>query len=134
MGVGHIRRTVDLALLSNPAYATNGVPIGALEAGAIPLHVHATISTVFNAATTNVLVVGTPADDDGYATSAAVIAGTAGFKGNLTGALTGVPLAGNTTVYAKFSQTGTAATTGKAVIVMTFVNRRELEGIPFPNN
>lgn len=134
MGVGHIRRTIDLALATNPAYATNGVPICGLEAGAVPLHCHVTVQTAFNAATTNTLDVGTTADPDGFATAATTLAGATGFKGNLTGALTGIPLEANTVVYAKFGQTGTAATTGKAIVILYFVNKRDHEGIPFPNN
>lgn len=134
VGVGHIRRTVDLAILTNPAYTTNGVPIGALEAGAMPLHCHVYVDTAFNAATTNTLDVGTTADPDGYAAAAGTLVGATGFKGNLTGALTGVPMAANTVVYAKFGQTGTAATTGKVTVVLYFVNKREVEGIPFPAN
>lgn len=134
MGVGHIRRTVDLAILTNPAFATNGVPIGALEAGAVPLHAHVVVQTAFNAATTNTLDVGPTIDPDGYAAAAGTLVGATGFKGNLTGALTGVPLEANTVVYAKFGQSGTAATTGKAIVILYFVNKRENEGIPFPNN
>jgi len=130
-GIGYLRRTVNF---DTPGDGTNGVPIGGLEAGCVPLHCHVTIETAFNAATTNVLVVGTTADDDGFATSANLVAGTPGFKGNQTGALTGIPLASNTVVYAKYTQSGTAATTGKATIVMTFANKREIEGLPFPAN
>lgn len=133
-GVQYIRRTVDLALLTNPAYATNGVPIGALEPGTSPGHADVYIETAFNAGTTNVLIVGATDDDDGFATSAAVIAGTAGWKGALSGALTGIPLASAKVVYAKFSQTGTAATTGKAVITLTLRPKREGEGVAFPGN
>lgn len=129
VGVGHIKRvvTADVAALSTG----NGLAIGALEAGAVPLHCHVTIETAFNG-TTPAIVVGTTADDDGYAAAAGTAAGSAGFKGNLTGALTGQPLAANTVVYAKL--TGTSVTAGKANIILTFVNKRELTGIPFPNN
>ncbi len=134
MGVGHIRRTIDLALATNPAYATNGVPICGLEEGAVPLHCHVTVQTAFNAATTNTLDVGTIDDADGFATAAGTLVGATGFKGNLTGALTGIPLAASRVVYAKFGQSGTAATTGKAIVILSFFNKREIEGIPFPNN
>lgn len=119
-GIGYLRRTV----LFNTPQGANGIPIGALEAGAMPLHAQVTIETGFNAGTTNVLTVGTVDDDDGFATSASVIAGTAGFKANLTGALSGTPMATSKVVYAKYTQTGTAATAGKATIVLAFVNKR----------
>ena len=79
-------------------------------------------------------VVGTVDDDDGFATSAATISGTTGFKGGLTGAQTGIPLAADKVVYVKYTQTGTAATTGKAEVVLEFAVKRENIGIPFPNN
>lgn len=88
---------------------------------------------MFNAGTTNVLVLGTTADDDGLITSTNAGAGVLGQKAG-TGALLGVPLEANTVYYAKFTQTGTAATTGKATFVVEFVNKRENEGTAFPNN
>lgn len=129
VGVGHIRRTVtyDLAALSTG----NGLAIGALEAGAIPLYAHAIVDTLFNG-TSPTVVVGTTADDDGYATSAGVAPGTAGFKGNLSGALTGIPMAANTTVYVKLG--GSGWTTGKVTVILTFVNKRDHTGVPFPAN
>lgn len=131
-GIGHIRRTVNLAQFGN---ATNGrVPIGALEAGAVPMHCHVYIETAFNAATTNVLEIGTIDDDDGFCTSANAAAGSTGWKDNQKGALSGIPLAADKIVYARFQQSGTAATTGKAVVTLYFVNKRDAEGIPFPNN
>lgn len=128
-GVGNIRRTVtvDMAAL----YTGNGVPIGALEAGAIPLHAQVTVETLMNGTTPGISL-GTTADDDGFATTAGIAPGTAGFKGSLTGALTGFPLAANTIVYAK--ATGTGATTGKVTFILNFVNKREVTGTAFPNN
>lgn len=136
-GIMCLRRTItfDLPYADAPGVtATNGVPIGGLEAGTIPLHCHVTIETAFNAGTTNTLdigVVGTPA---GFAASAATLPAATGFKGNLTGTLTGIPLAANTIVFAKYAQTGTAATTGKAHVVLYFAVKQEIEGIPFPAN
>lgn len=127
-GVGHIRRTVTLAQL-----LLGTVKIGTLEAGAIPLRAYAIISTGFDAGSTNVLVFGSAADDDGLVTSANAAAGTPGIKAG-SGAELGIPLAANTSFFAKYSQTGTAATTGKAILVCEFVNKREGEGTAFPNN
>ncbi len=137
IGVGYLRRTVnfDTPFADAPGVsAVNGVPLGGLEAGASIIGVDVVIETAFNAATTNVLVVGTIADDDGFAATAGTVPGTPGFKPNLQGALSGIPLAANTVAYAKYSQTGTAATTGKAVIIVKFVNKREGEGTAFPAN
>ncbi len=137
IGVGYLRRTVnfDTPFADAPGVtATNGVPIGALEAGAAVLGVDVVIETAFNAATTNVLTVGTTADVAGFAATAGTAPGTAGFKPNLQGALSGIPLAANTICYVKYSQTGTAATTGKATIIVKFANKREVEGTAYPAN
>jgi hypothetical protein len=135
VGVGHIRRTVLLADATNPANTTNGVPIGALEAGAIPLAVFVTVPTAFNAGTTNTLDVGIAGTPAGLAPAANTLVGATGYKPNITaGALMGIPLTADQVIYAKYGQTGTVATAGAAQVVVTFVNRREVEGVPFPNN
>lgn len=132
VGVGNIRRTVYFADATN-ATNTNGVPVGTLEAGCIPLTVHVYVQTAFNAGTTNTLDVGTTGTVGGFAPASVTLVGATGYKTG-TGTLTGVPLATDTTVYAKFGQTGTAATAGAAIVILTFVNKREGTGIPFPNN
>lgn len=109
---------------------TNGLadgtfPIGAFEKNAVVLRSGITVLTAFNAATTNVLEVGTTADADGLITSANATAGTVGTKAG-TGAQIGQPLAADTVFYAKFTQTGTAATTGRAIAwVEAFIPRTE---------
>lgn len=136
-GIGYLRRTINFDTPFADAQgvsAVNGVPIGGLEAGVVPLGCDVTIETAFNAGTSNTLVVGTVDDDDGFAANAGTVPGTPGFKQNLAGALSGIPLAANKIVYAKFTQSGTAATTGKAHIVMKFANKREVEGTAFPAN
>lgn len=137
VGVGYLRRTVnfDTPYADVPGGAnTYGVPLGGLEAGASVIGVDVVIETAFNAATTNVLVVGTVDDDDGFAATAGTVPGTPGFKPNLQGALSGIPLASNKVCFAKYTQSGTAATTGKATIIVKFVNKREVEGTAFPAN
>lgn len=131
VGVGHIRRTVRF---DGNKVGTTGLPIGGLEAGAIPMHAHATIIEGFNAGTTNNLTLGTADTPEAFAAAAGTVAGTAGFKGNLTGTETGKPLARNTVVYARYTQSGTAATAGVAIVTLYFVNKREIEGRAFPNN
>jgi hypothetical protein len=97
-----------------------GVEIGTIPAGSFVFPCHVQITTAFNAATTNVLVVGTAADDDGFATTAATLPGATGVKINLTGAQTGDVLTADTPVVVKYTQTGTAATAGVAVVVVPF--------------
>jgi hypothetical protein len=134
IGVGHIRRTVSAG--ASGFDAVPGIPIGALEAGAIPLRASAYIETLFNG-TTPTITLGTAANVDGLATSAQIAPATAGNKGEavlLGGAspLYGIPLAVNTIFYVKLTQTNTTA--GKITAIIEFVNKRENEGIPFPNN
>lgn len=119
-GVGHIRRTVSF----DQSGLAVGIPVGALEAGAVPLRAYAVIETAFNAGTTNVLVLGSVADDDGLVTTANAAAGATGLKAG-TGAQLGAPLAADTVFFAKYTQTGTAASGGKATFVVEFVNARE---------
>lgn len=95
-------------------------PIGAAEKNAIPLRAGVTVLTAFNAATTNVLAVGTTADDDGFITGANSASGTVGTKAG-TGVLIGQPLAADTVFYAKFTQTGAAATAGRAYAWVEFI-------------
>lgn len=129
VGVGHVRRTVQLT----DANIATGIAIGALEAGAIPIRAGVYVETAFNAGTTNVLVLGSTDDDDGFITSANAAAGATGVKVG-SGVMLGIPLAANTVIYGKFTQTGTAATTGKATLWVEFFNKREVIGTTFPAN
>lgn len=131
VGIGALRRTITLADFTAQG---NLVPIGALEAGCQPLTVAVYVETAFNAATTNTLDVGTLGTAAGFAAAASTLVGATGYKSGLTGTLTGIPLATDQVVYAKFAQTGTAATTGKVVIHMSFINKREGEGTAWPGN
>lgn len=119
VGVGAWRRRVTF----DQKNMATGVPVVTLEKGCIPLRAYARIETAFNAGTTNVLVLGSAADDDGLVTSANAAAGTPGFKPG-TGAELGVELAADTTFFAKFTQTGTAATTGVVEFIVEFINPR----------
>lgn len=107
----------------SPAYNSNGiaagVQIGTLPAGAQIVDITANVTTAFNAGTTNVATVGTTATGGEIASSTDIGAGTAGFKRITTGCT--LSFAADTPVYASFSQTGTAATAGKANIVVAFV-------------
>lgn len=128
VGVGCIRRTITFDMVG----AAAGIPIGALEAGAIPMEVNVSVLTVFNG-TTPLFTVGVPGTVAGYGTTALIIPDALGWK-TAVGTLTGIPLAANTIIYAYSAPTSGSATTGKAVVMMRFVNKREQDGIPFPNN
>lgn len=99
---------------------TDTVIIGALPSGAQIVTCIVRVTAAFNAATTNVLTVGTSAGSD------ADIVGASDVNEGATGTTvidTGTQLSftADTTIYAKYTQTGTAATTGSAIITITFV-------------
>lgn len=101
--------------------STNGVLFATLPAGSVVLRTTAAVTTAFNAATTNVLVVGVLADDDALLTSAVSLAGATGVKvQNGPAATLTTPTAADVGVYAKYTQTGTAATAGRAVVYVEY--------------
>lgn len=102
------------------ANIATGVIIGTLPSGAQVVDAVVNVTTAFNAATTNVLTAGTVgASYDNIVGAADVTEGTTG--GYRAAILTaGRQVAADTDVYARYTQTGTAATTGKATIVIAF--------------
>jgi len=91
-----------------------------LPAGAEILRATAKVKTAFNAATTNVLTVGTSAGSMADVLSASdVTEGTPGAYTATTGAA--LTLASDTDIYVKYTQTGTAATAGEAIIIIEYV-------------
>lgn len=104
-------------------YADDGtvLTVGVLPAGAVILKpisgVH--VKTVFNAGSTNVLDVGTSANDDLFGTDLSL--GTATFV-PLDEAVGDYVLTADTTITATVDLTGTAATTGEGEIVICFVS------------
>lgn len=104
--------------LGDSGLATGVFPLGAFEKNTIIEDAKVSILTAFNAATTNVLEIGTLVAGVFTAnliTNANAVAGTLGTNKQGTGTLLGAPLAADTVIYARFTQTGTAATAGKAV-------------------
>lgn len=100
--------------------AATGIEIGTIPAGSFVLPATVHVITAFNAATTNVLEVGTAADADGFATSAGTASGATGIKTSLTGAQSGDTLTADTPVVVKYTQTGTAATAGVAQVIVPY--------------
>lgn len=97
------------------------VKVGTLPAGAQLLPAVVNVLTVFNAATTNVLTVGTSGGSDADIVAAGdVDEGSTG--GTLVARGLGLAFSADTDIYVKYTQTGTAATTGKAQIVIPFVS------------
>ncbi|SEN66852.1 hypothetical protein [Bradyrhizobium sp. OK095] len=107
----------------NDAGIASGVGKQWLPKGALILGTDVYIGAVFNAATTNVLLVGTVGDANNLIVAAGdvdetAVALTKGIKP--TGAALG-PLAAPKQVQVTYTQTGTAATAGTATIVIAYV-------------
>ncbi len=114
-----IRKTVNF----NDVGIGTGVAIGpdALPQGAFILGVWVEIVTVFNAVTTNVLTVGTNAASYNNIVNAGDVNETATGVTQVTRGLgRSLAAAGDTQVFVMYTQSGTAATTGQAVIVIEF--------------
>ncbi len=103
-----------------PLIGTAGkVPLGTLPAGAIVTGMLVKVSTAFNAATTNVLTVGTAAD------ASAVLGATDidELDVDITQAFTayGYQPTTDTALFIKYAQTGTAASAGAATVILFYV-------------
>lgn len=103
-------------------FADNGsvLTVGVIPAGALILKpvsgVH--VVTVFNAGTSNVLDIGTSADDDLFGTDLAL--GTANFV-PLDESIGGFRVSAETTITATPALAGTAATTGDGEIIIAYI-------------
>lgn len=103
---------------NDPGIAS-GVVIGRLPAGAQVTQALARVKTAFNAGTTNVLTVGTNAASYDNILGAADIA--EGATGNSVAPTANLQeAAAEIDVVAKYTQTGTAASQGKAVIHIAY--------------
>lgn len=109
----------------NDAGVASGVLVGTLPAGAIITDVTTLISTVFNAATTNVINVGTTPTGAEIAATAQVIPGTAGSKKPTAYQALGA-MAADQDVWVSFTQTGTAATTGIGYVIVSYAPNNDL--------
>lgn len=94
------------------------VSLGYVPAGATLLDLIVDVEAAFNAATTNVLIVGNASDDDHYA--------AAGDIDETSATRQVIPqhfetLTAEQHIIAKYTQTGTAATAGKANIALVYV-------------
>jgi hypothetical protein len=99
---------------------TGALELGTIPAGALILKPLSgvQVTTVFNAGTTNVLDVGTTADDDLFGTDLAL--GSLAFV-PLDEAIGGFYVTSDTTLTCTVAMSGTAATTGAAVVVIAYV-------------
>lgn len=109
-GVEQLFHVGDVAY--NTTDIDDGLPLFKLPHKAIITRAVAVVDEAFNAGTTNVLIVGTEDDDDALMASGDITEGTTGAYSKQTF----LTMDAGDEVYVKFTETGTAATTGKASI------------------
>jgi hypothetical protein len=119
--VHYLRKRVNY----NDSGVASGVYVGTLPAGAIISSVKVLIATAFNAATTNVINVGTTATGAEVGASAEILAGAAGQKAPTAYTALGA-MAADQDVWVSYTQTGTAASAGVAYVIVFFVHNNDL--------
>lgn len=115
----YIRKVVNFndALISAPS-----VPFGRLPRNASIVRVAVEIVALFNAATTNVLTFGTTtASANELVAAADVNEGALGVTAVTRGLGVGLTAAAEVNLYAKYTQTGAAATAGQAIITVEYI-------------
>lgn len=105
----------------NDAGIAAGVNCGTLPAGAMLVMAAVRVNTAFNAATTNVLQMGTTATGGEILASAVVLAGATGFKTATSGTAFAATFATDTDIFVSYTQTGAVATTGQADLMVGYV-------------
>ena len=123
-----VTQTLALILNYNTYGASSGVKVGILPANSIILAWHVRVLTAFNAGTTNPITIGTTATGaqvmaaasiTGYNTSANTVGYYVGYPVTSTG---WAQFSSDQTIYTSYIPTGTAATAGKAVIVIEYAS------------
>ena len=97
---------------------SSGVSMGTIPSGAVLSDVVVNIETAFDAGTTNVLIVGTSANDDAYLAAGDATETSAGLT-RYSGKC--VKLSADTELFVTFTETGTAATAGTAQVIVEFI-------------
>ena len=128
--VNYIRKTVNF----NDAGIGSGYMFASIPLNSYILAVSVEVVTVFNAASTNVLTFGTTlasanelaGSGDINEAATGVQTATVGLGRSLTQTATAAvgnvtPAEGGVGIFAKYTQTGTPATTGKAVVIITYI-------------
>lgn len=105
-----------------------GQQFGTLPANAYILSIDAYVNTAFNAGTTNVVTIGTTSANSNEIVASGITAGTTGHYAltSAAGLGTAVSMGGtwlntNMPLFAKYAQTGTAATAGSVVVVIAYL-------------
>jgi len=113
-----LKKTVNF---NDPNVASGVAFDESLPAGAFIISVTIEIVTAFNAGTTNVLTIGTNATTyNNVVASGDVTLGTPSVAQPTRGLGRALANAGEPPVFAKYTQTGAAATTGQAVVVIEY--------------
>lgn len=121
MGLGrNLHKHVKQVLYYNLTYTSpdgEGQSMGVIPAGSIITAVEGVRTTVFNAGTSNQLFVGTAANRALYATAGDIALNTTGFT-SYVGKNDKVDV--DTEILVEYDQSGTAATTGDAWIMVEY--------------
>lgn len=114
----YYRATINF---SDAGIAT-GIQFGTLPQGSSIVDVQVEIVTAFNAVTTNVLTIGTTLASANEIVAAADINELAtGVTKVVRGLGQSLTATADTGLWAKYTQTGTAATTGQAIVTIQFI-------------
>ena len=105
----------------NDPSISSGVQFGSLPASASIVDVQVEIVTAFNAVTTNVLTFGTTTTATEIVNAGDVNEGATGVTKVTRGLGKSLTASGVTPLYGKYTQTGTAATAGVAIITILYV-------------
>ncbi len=117
----YFRKTVNFS----DANIGAGVKFGRLPANAFITRVQVEVSTAFNAGTTNVLTFGTSTNANELVAAADINEAATGVTDVTRGLGTSLTAAGEVDLYAKYTQSGTAATTGVATLVLEFATNND---------
>jgi hypothetical protein len=112
-----IRRAISF---DTPLISTDDtILVGVLPAGAVIYDGIVKVTTAFNAATTNYINVGVVGDDDGIVDQGDLDLTAVEWQSSRRGC--DLTLTSDTPVYVTYDQTGTAATTGAAEIIVAYI-------------
>lgn len=142
---GQIVQYYRFTLNWNDPNISTGQVFGALGCNAYILSIDADVTTAFNAATTNSVSIGVTSASaneivaGGTSSGTNIVAGSTGINHLTTAAGLGVIVTGNTSdqinngpvpcyvpLYAKYAQTGTAATAGSVTVVIAYVPNNDM--------
>lgn len=112
---------------NDPSIST-GQAFGAIGQNAFIKAIDCHVTTAFNAATTNVITFGTTSASANEIVASGITAGTTGIYHLTSAAGLGVAAtaSADVTLYAKYAQTGTAATAGSVTCVIEYVPNNDM--------